>query len=93
MIMLSQDAYPLERSKVPPSSRATTRLSMIVCQREPHQAVQLDQEQRISYQQDGFLLMPDLFNKEEVAFLFDAMQQHARRIYAYRTTGSDRRAG
>ncbi|HWU98758.1 MAG TPA: ectoine hydroxylase [Oxalicibacterium sp.] len=73
MIMLSQDAYPTRTQQ---SAAILARHDPVVYDRVSRaQTVQLDQEQRASYQQNGFLMMPDLFNAEEVAFLFDAMQR------------------
>ncbi len=70
--MLSQDAYPTRTQQ---SAAILARHDPVVYDRVSRaQTVQLDQEQRASYQQNGFLMMPDLFNAEEVAFLFDAMQ-------------------
>lgn len=73
--MLSQDAYPTRTQQ---SAAILARHDPVVYDRvprEPHQLIQLDQAQRMSYQQNGFLLMPDLFNEEEVTFLFDSMQR------------------
>lgn len=74
MIMLSQDAYPTRTQQ---SAAILARHDPVVYDRlprTPHHHVFLDDAQREAYQRDGFLLMPDLFDKEEVAFLFDTMQ-------------------
>lgn len=72
--MHSQDAYPTRTQK---SAAILARHEPVVYEREKMLAQQnpcLSASQRAAYQQDGFLLMPDLFNQEEVAYLFDAMQ-------------------
>ncbi|GGI19340.1 ectoine hydroxylase [Oxalicibacterium faecigallinarum] len=71
--MLSQDVYP---TRTPKSAAILARQDPIVYGRkssEP-QVTRLNATQRAAYEQDGFLLMPDLFDKNEVEFLFDAMQ-------------------
>ncbi|MDQ7968082.1 MAG: ectoine hydroxylase [Oxalicibacterium faecigallinarum] len=71
--MLSQDVYP---TRTPKSAAILARQDPIVYDRkssEP-QVTRLNATQRAAYEQDGFLLMPDLFDKNEVEFLFDAMQ-------------------
>lgn len=71
--MLSQDAYPTR----------TQNSAAILARHDPvvygHEVVdkrnaRLTTTQRDSYQQNGFLLMPDLFKREEVSYLFDEMQ-------------------
>lgn len=71
--MLSQDAYP---SRTQNSAAILARHDPVVYEREvpTKRNPGLSASQRSSYQQDGFLLMPELFNQEEVAYLFDAMQ-------------------
>lgn len=71
--MLSQDVYP---TRTPKSAAILARQDPIVYDRKSseQQVVRLNATQRAAYEQDGFLLMPDLFNQEEVTFLFDAMQ-------------------
>lgn len=67
--MLRQDTYP---------SRA--QQAAIIARQDPvvygdaPQAHGIDAAQRASYQQNGFLLMPELFSQEEVAYLYAAMQ-------------------
>jgi len=71
--MLSQDVYP---TRTPKSAAILARQDPIVYDRKSseQQVARLNATQRAAYEQDGFLLMPDLFNQEEVTFLFDAMQ-------------------
>lgn len=71
--MLSQDAYPTRTQN---SAAILARHDPVVYEREiaTKRNAGLSAGQRASYQQDGFLLMPELFNQEEVGFLFDAMQ-------------------
>ena len=71
--MLSQDAYP---SRTQNSAAILARHDPVVYEREvpTKRNPGLSASQRSSYQQDGFLLMPELFNQEEAAYLFDAMQ-------------------
>lgn len=71
--MLSQDAYP---TRMQNSAAILARHDPVVYEREiaTKRSAGLSTAQRASYQQNGFLLMPELFNQEEVGFLFDAMQ-------------------
>jgi len=71
--MLSQDAYP---TRTPKNAAILARQDPIVYERQSNeqQVARLNATQRAAYEQDGFLLMPDLFNQEEVTFLFDTMQ-------------------
>lgn len=69
--MLSQDAYPTRAQN---DAAILTRQDPVLYTDEAKRGAQLDEAQRASYQENGFLLMPDLFNAKEVAFLFEAMQ-------------------
>ncbi len=71
--MLSQDAYP---SRTQHSAAILARHEPVVYEREvaTKRNGSLSTGQRASYQQDGFLLIPELFNEEEVGYLFEAMQ-------------------
>lgn len=71
--MLSQDAYPTRTQN---SAAILARHDPVVYEREiaTKRNTGLSASQRDTYQQNGFLLMPELFNQEEVGFLFDAMQ-------------------
>ena len=69
--MLSQDAYP---TRVSNSAAILARNEPVIHDTLASQAGQLSTQQRANYEQDGFLLVPDLFNAEETGFLFDAMQ-------------------
>ncbi|WP_293776070.1 ectoine hydroxylase [uncultured Oxalicibacterium sp.] len=69
--MLSQDAYP---TRTPKSAAILARQDPVVYAPGGLNDKRLSKDQRASYEQDGFLLMPDLFNQDEVAFLFDTMQ-------------------
>ena len=71
MIMLSQDAYPTRTQN---NAGILARQDPVVYEHDTKRKTQLDEAQRASYQENGFLLMPELFNAEEVAYLFDAMQ-------------------
>ncbi|WP_197685177.1 ectoine hydroxylase [Herminiimonas arsenitoxidans] len=71
MIMLSQDAYPTRTQN---NAGILARQDPVVYEHDSTHKPQLDEAQRASYQENGFLLMPELFNAEEVAYLFDAMQ-------------------
>ncbi|CAL63479.1 Ectoine hydroxylase [Herminiimonas arsenicoxydans] len=71
--MLSQDAYPTRTQN---SAAILARHDPVVYGHEvvDKQNARLTATQRDSYQQNGFLLMPDLFKREEVSYLFDEMQ-------------------
>ncbi len=69
--MLSQDAYPTRTQN---NAGILARQDPVVYEHDSTHKPQLDEAQRASYQENGFLLMPELFNAEEVAYLFDAMQ-------------------
>lgn len=69
--MLSQDAYPTRTQN---NAGILARQDPVVYEHDSKHKTQLDDAQRASYQENGFLLMPELFNAEEVAYLFDAMQ-------------------
>lgn len=69
--MLSQDAYP---TRVSNSAAILARNEPVVYDALASQTGQLSKQQRADYEQDGFLLVPDLFDQEEVGFLFDVMQ-------------------
>ncbi|MES2026472.1 MAG: ectoine hydroxylase [Pseudomonadota bacterium] len=69
--MLSQDAYPTRTQN---NAGILARQDPVVYEHDTKHKTQLDDAQRASYQENGFLLMPELFNAEEVAYLFDAMQ-------------------
>ena len=69
--MLSQDAYPTRTQN---NAGILARQDPVIYAEESAPLVQLDAQQRAAYQENGFLLKPDLFNQEEVAYLFDAMQ-------------------
>ena len=69
--MLSQDAYPTRTQN---NAGILARQDPVIYAEESAPLVQLDAQQRTAYQENGFLLMPELFNQEEVAYLFDAMQ-------------------
>lgn len=71
--MLSQDAYP---TRTQSSAAILARHEPVVYEDEirANESARLTAAQRNSYQQNGFLLMPELFNQEEVGYLFDAMQ-------------------
>ena len=71
--MLSQDAYP---TRTQSSAAILARQEPVVYEDEirANESACLTAAQRNSYQQNGFLLMPELFNQEEVSYLFDAMQ-------------------
>jgi ectoine hydroxylase len=71
MIMLSQDAYPTRTQN---NAGILARQDPVVYEHDSTHKPKLDDAQRASYQENGFLLMPELFNAEEVAYLFDAMQ-------------------
>ncbi|MFJ7567656.1 ectoine hydroxylase [Herminiimonas sp. NPDC097707] len=73
MIMLSQDAYPTRTQN---SAAILARHDPVVYAHEVQSKrnARLTAPQRDAYQQNGFLLMPELFNREEVAYLFDEMQ-------------------
>src|SRR4051794_22394821 len=73
MMMLSQDAYPTRTQN---SAAILARHDPVVYEHtEPKERnARLTTAQRASYEQNGFLLMPELFNQEEVAYLYDAMQ-------------------
>ena len=70
-MMPSQDVYP---TRTQHSAGILARQDPVVYAHEATPAVQLDDAQRAAYQENGFLLMPALFNAQEVAYLFDAMQ-------------------
>ncbi|HWT71224.1 MAG TPA: ectoine hydroxylase [Oxalicibacterium sp.] len=67
--MLTQDIYP-----------SRTHHAAIIARQDPvlygetPQERNIDQAQRAAYEKNGFLLVPDLFTQEEVAYLFNAMQ-------------------
>lgn len=71
--MLSQDAYPTRTQN---SAAILARHEPVVYEREvaTKRNENLSTGQRALYQQDGFLLMPELFNEDEVSYLFEAMQ-------------------
>ncbi len=72
--MLSQDPYP-SRTQNNAGILARHDPVLYADAEVPLQQVSpLDAAQRASYQQNGFLLMPDLFKPDEVAYLFGAMQ-------------------
>lgn len=70
-MMPSQDVYP---TRTQHSAGILARQDPVVYAHEATPAVQIDDAQRATYQENGFLLMPALFNAKEVAYLFDAMQ-------------------
>ncbi len=71
--MLSQDAYP---TRTQSSAAILARHDPVVYEHaeQAKRDVRLTTAQRTSYEQNGFLLMPELFNQEEVGYLYDAMQ-------------------
>ena len=71
--MLSQDAYPTRTQN---SAAILARHDPVVYEHpaQEERNARLTAAQRVSYEQNGFLLMPELFNQEEVAYLYDAMQ-------------------
>ncbi len=69
--MLSQDAYPTRTQN---NAGILARQDPVVYEVENKRKTALDAAQRASYEKNGFLLMPELFNSDEVDFLFDAMQ-------------------
>jgi len=71
MIMLSQDAYPTRTQN---NAGILARQDPVVYEVESKSKAALDAAQRASYEKNGFLLMPELFNPEEVDYLFNAMQ-------------------
>lgn len=71
--MFSQDAYPTRTQN---SAAILARHDPVVYEHtgQEERNARLTTAQRASYEQNGFLLMPELFNQEEVAYLYDAMQ-------------------
>lgn len=70
--MLSQDAYPTRTQK---NAAILARHDPVVYEHavDAKRNARLTAAQRDLYQQNGFLLMPELFNQEEVGYLFEAM--------------------
>ncbi|ABR90511.1 L-proline 4-hydroxylase [Janthinobacterium sp. Marseille] len=69
--MLSQDAYPTRTQN---NAGILARQDPVVYEHDSKRKASLDAAQRASYEKNGFLLMPELFSREEVSYLFDAMQ-------------------
>lgn len=69
--MLSQDAYPTRTQN---NAGILARQDPVVYEVASKRKAALDAAQRASYEKNGFLLMPELFNSEEVDYLFNAMQ-------------------
>jgi ectoine hydroxylase len=69
--MLSQDQY-LTRTQG--SAAILARHDPVVYDRRPLDNAALNQAQRDAYQENGFLLMPELFSAAEVERLYDEMQ-------------------
>jgi ectoine hydroxylase len=69
--MLSQDIYPTRTQN---HAAIIARQDPVVYDPLARDKRQLDDAQRASYERNGFLILPDLFQQDEVAYLYDAMQ-------------------